>query len=65
MVKRVLTTATMVAVLLFAFTAVAFTLALWVAADRGLLTRRTVAELGFAAGALPFVLLVIFGISRL
>jgi len=48
-----------------AFTAVAFTLALWVAADRGLLTRRTVAELGFAAGALPFVLLVIFGISRL
>jgi len=47
------------------FTAVAFPLALSVALKRNLLTRSTAAELGFAAGALPLVLLATLGIGRL
>lgn len=48
-----------------AFTAVVFPTALWFALDKGLLTRRTAAELGLAAGALPLVLLTVLAIGRL
>lgn len=47
------------------FTAVVFPIALRFALKKGLLTWRTTVELGFAAGALPLVLLVALGISRL
>ena len=48
-----------------AFTAVVFPIALWFALKKGLLTRRTAAELGIAAGGLPLLLLVSLGIGRL